>query len=564
MTKKETEEFVMNESFEDLLNETLGEKGSKFEGSVVKGTIIVIDDEFATIDVGLKSEGKVPLKEFHAAAKDLKVGEQVDVYIERVENKHGNAVLSREKACREEAWVELEKMNEKGEHVIGTIFNKIRGGFAVDVMGTVAFLPGSQIDVRPIKDATSLMNKPQPFLIVKMDKSRGNIVVSRRAILEENQEETRAELLSKMEEGQVLQGIVKNITDYGAFVDLGGVDGLLHVTDISWSRINNPAEALSIGETIDVKITKFNKETNRISLGMKQLEANPWVDVSKRYKVGQVVKGKVTNITDYGAFIELEKGLEGLTHISEISWTKKNINPSKVVSTSQEVEAMILEVDEEKQRISLGLKQCTANPWDEFHASNPDGKIIEGPVKNITEFGLFIGLNEEIDGMVHLSDLSWDLAGEEAVKEFKKGDVVKAKILDVNIEKERISLGIKQLTEDSFESSMKGIKKGAAVKGKVSKVTDGGIEIDINEDVHGFIKSADLAKSKADCDPANFNEGDEVEAKVVSIDRTSRKVGLSVKALEIAAEKEAIAEYTNNGEATSSLGDVLGAALKNK
>lgn len=564
MTKTNTEEFVMNESFEALLNETLGEKGSKFEGSVVKGTILLLDNDFATIDVGLKSEGKVPLREFNASAKDLKVGEQVDVYIERVENKHGDAVLSREKAVREEAWVELEKLYENGEHVTGTIFNKIRGGFAVDVMGTVAFLPGSQIDVRPIKDATSLMNKPQPFAIVKMDKSRGNIVVSRRAILEENQEETRAELLSKMEEGQVVKGIVKNITDYGAFIDLGGVDGLLHVTDISWSRINHPSEALSVGQSLDVKITKFNKETNRISLGIKQLEENPWVDVSKRYQVGQVVKGKVTNITDYGAFIELEKGLEGLTHVSEISWTKKNVNPSKVVSTSQEVEAMILEVDEAKQRISLGLKQCTANPWEEFHANHPDGEIIEGPVKNITEFGLFIGLNDEIDGMVHLSDISWDATGEEAVKEFKKGDVVKARILDVNIEKERISLGIKQLTEDSFESAIKGVKKGAAVKGTISKITDGGVEVAINEEVTGFIKTADLAKSKADQDVSNFKEGDEIEAKVVSIDRSSRSVNLSVRALEIAAEKQAIAEYTNTEDATSSLGDALASAMKNK
>jgi small subunit ribosomal protein S1 len=563
MTKKETEEFVLNESFEDLLNETIG-KDTKFEGSVVKGPIIELDSDFATIDVGLKSEGKVPLKEFNASAKDLTVGDQVDVYIERVESKNGSAVLSREKAVREEAWVELEKLYNNGEHVVGTIFNKIRGGFAVDVMGTVAFLPGSQIDVRPIKDATPLMNNPQPFAIVKMDKQRGNIVVSRRAILEENQEETRAELLSKMEEGQVVKGIVKNITDYGAFIDLGGIDGLLHVTDISWSRINHPSEALQIGQTIDVKITKFNKETNRISLGMKQLEENPWIDVSKRYKVGQVVKGKVTNITDYGAFIELEKGLEGLTHVSEISWTKKNINPAKVVSTSQEVDAMILEVDEEKQRISLGLKQCTPNPWESFHNEHPDGEVIEGPVKNITEFGLFIGLNEEIDGMVHLSDISWDISGEEAVKEYKKGDIVKARILDVNIEKERISLGIKQLTEDTFESSLKGIKKGSAVKGKISKVLEEGVEVEINEELHGFVKVTDLAKAKADQDVTKYNEGDEIEAKVVSIDRSSRKVALSVRALEIAAEKEAIAEYTKNEEFTSSFGDILDNALNSK
>jgi len=563
MTKKETEEFVLNESFEDLLNETIG-TDSKFEGSVVKGTIIALDSDFATIDVGLKSEGKVPLREFHASAKDLKIGDSVDVYIEKVENKHGEASLSREKACKEEAWVELEKIYEKGEHVVGTIFNKIRGGFAVDVMGTVAFLPGSQIDIRPIKDPTPLMNNPQPFAIVKMDRQRGNIVVSRKVVLGESQEENRNELLSNLEEGQVVTGIVKNITDYGAFIDLGGVDGLLHVTDISWSRINHPSENLQVGQSIDVKITKFNKETNRISLGMKQLEENPWVDVAKRYSVGQKVKGKVTNITDYGAFIELEKGLEGLTHVSEISWTKKNVNPSKILSTSQEVDAVILEVDEDKQRISLGLKQCTANPWEEFHASHPDGEVIEGPVKNITEFGLFIGLNDEIDGMVHLSDISWNESGEEAVKNFKKGDMVKARIIDVNIEKERISLGIKQLEEDSFESTVKGIKKGATVKGKVSKIDEDGIEVAIDEEVSGFIKAGDLAKSKADCNPENFKEGEEIEAKVISIDRSSRRVNLSIRALEIAAEKEVLAEYTDNTKATSSLGDILGDALKNK
>lgn len=455
----------MTENFEDLLNEQFGGKG--IVGTVMKGTIIRLTDDFATVDVGLKSEGRIPLREF-GKNDELKVGDVVEVLVDRYEDKDGNIVLSREKARREEVWQDLEKMMNNNERVNGVIFGRVKGGFTVDLNGAIAFLPGSQIDIRPIKDITPLMGISQPFQILKMDKVRGNIVVSRRVVLEETRASARAELIDTIKEGSVLEGIVKNLTDYGAFIDLGGVDGLLHVTDISWKRINHPAEVLSLGQTVKVQVIKFNEDTQRISLGMKQLENDPWQAVADKYKVGEVYKGKVTNITDYGAFIELEDGIEGLVHVSEMSWTRKNVHPGKIVSTSQEVEVKVLEVDPEKRRISLGIKQCTPNPWAAYVEEHPLGSVIEGKIKNITEFGLFIGLSDEIDGMIHLSDISWEKSGEEAVKDYTKGQTIEAKIIDVDVEKERISLGIKQLSENNIAMTLDSLKKGDIVKAVVT------------------------------------------------------------------------------------------------
>ncbi len=547
----------MTEDFEALLNEQLGDNG--ITGSVVKGTIIRLTPDFATVDVGLKSEGRIPLREFGQNA-ELKIGDIVEVYVDRYEDKDGNIVLSREKARREEVWQDLEKSMNANERVNGIIFGRVKGGFTVDLNGAIAFLPGSQIDIRPIRDITPLMGISQPFQILKMDKVRGNIVVSRRVVLEETRAEARAELIDTLKEGSVLDGVVKNITDYGAFIDLGGVDGLLHVTDISWKRINHPAEVLSVGQTVKVKVIKFNEDTQRISLGMKQLEEDPWQHVAEKYKVGDVYTGKVTNITDYGAFVELEDGIEGLVHVSEMSWTRKNVHPGKIVSTSQEVEVKVLEVDPEKRRISLGIKQCTPNPWAAYVEEHPVGSVIEGKIKNITEFGLFIGLSDEIDGMIHLSDISWDKSGEEAVKDYTKGQEIQAKIIDVDVEKERISLGIKQLTEDAVSSALEGLKKGDVVKATVVSSDDKGVSVEVNG-ISAVIKKADLSKDKAEQNPENFKAGDVVEAKITSVDRKNGKIGLSVKALEIEEEKKVLEEYSNTSSG-STLGDALGEALK--
>ena len=547
----------MTESFEDLLNEKFGENG--ITGSVVKGTIIRITPDFAMVDVGLKSEGRIPLREFGQNA-DLKIGDQVEVYVDRYEDREGNIVLSREKARREEAWLDLEKCLQSGERVNGVIFGRVKGGFTVDLNGAIAFLPGSQIDIRPIRDITPLMGISQPFQILKMDKIRGNIVVSRRVVLEETRAEARAELISDLKEGSILDGVVKNITDYGAFIDLGGVDGLLHVTDISWKRINHPAELLSVGQTIKVQVIKFNEDNQRISLGMKQLESDPWAAVASRYNVGDIYNGKVTNIIDYGAFVELEEGIEGLVHVSEMSWTRKNVHPGKIVSTSQEVEVKVLEVDADKRRISLGIKQCTSNPWAAFIDENPVGSIIEGKIKNITEFGLFLGLSDEIDGMIHLSDISWDKSGEEAVKDYTKGQDISAKIIDVDVEKERISLGIKQLSENTTAIALDGLKKGDVVKASVVSTDDKGVNVEVNG-AAATIKKADLSKDKAQQNPENYNAGDVVEAKVTSVDKKNNKIGLSIKALEVEEEKKALEEYTS-ASSGSSFGDVLGEALK--
>lgn len=508
----------------------------------------------------MKSEGRIPLREF-GQNNELKIGDQIEVYVDRYEDRDGNIVLSREKARREEVWIDLEKSMNAGERVNGVIFGRVKGGFTVDLNGAIAFLPGSQIDIRPIRDITPLMGISQPFQILKMDKVRGNIVVSRRVVLEETRAEARAELIDTLKEGSILEGVVKNITDYGAFIDLGGVDGLLHVTDISWKRINHPAEVLSVGQTVKVQVIKFNEDNQRISLGMKQLENDPWQAVADKFEVGQVYTGKVTNITDYGAFVELEDGIEGLVHVSEMSWTRKNVHPGKIVSTSQEVQVKVLEVDPEKRRISLGIKQCTPNPWAAYVEEHPVGSVIEGKIKNITEFGLFVGLSDEIDGMIHLSDISWDKAGEEAVKDYAKGQDIQAKIIDVDVEKERISLGIKQLTENTFASALDGVKKGDVVKATVTSADDKGVNVEVNG-VNAYIKKADLSKDKAAQNPENYNEGDVLEAKVTSVDKKNNKLGLSVKALEIEEEKKALEEYSSTASAGSSLGEALGEALK--
>lgn len=547
----------MTENFADLLNEQFGDNG--ILGTVVKGTIIKVSSDFVTVDVGLKSEGNIPLREF-GTNPELKAGDVVEVLVDRYEDRDGNIVLSREKARREEVWADLEKSMNAGERVNGVIFGRVKGGFTVDLNGAIAFLPGSQIDIRPIRDITPLMGISQPFQILKMDKVRGNIVVSRRVVLEETRAEARAELIDGIKEGAVLDGVVKNITDYGAFIDLGGVDGLLHVTDISWKRINHPAEVLTVGQNVKVQVIRFNEDNQRISLGMKQLENDPWQAVADKYKVGEVYTGKVTNITDYGAFVELEDGIEGLVHVSEMSWTRKNVHPGKIVSTSEEVQVKILEVDPEKRRISLGIKQCMANPWAAYIEEHPVGSVITGKIKNITEFGLFVGLTDEIDGMIHLSDISWDKSGEEAVKDYSKGQEIEAKIIDVDVEKERISLGIKQLSEDTVNEALSGLKKGDVVKAVVKATEDKGIIVEVNG-LSTLIKKADLSKDKASQNPDNFKEGDEVEAKVTSLDKKNGKFGLSIKALEVEEEKKVLEEYSNTSSG-SSLGDALGEALK--
>ena len=557
MTNTEFKMPEMTENFADLLNEQFGENG--ILGTVVKGTIVRISDDYVTVDVGLKSEGNIPVREF-GTNPELKVGDVVEVLVDRYEDKDGNIVLSREKARREEVWVDLEKSMNAGERVNGIIFGRVKGGFTVDLNGAIAFLPGSQIDIRPIRDITPLMGISQPFQILKMDKVRGNIVVSRRVVLEETRAEARAELIDGIKEGAILDGVVKNITDYGAFIDLGGVDGLLHVTDISWKRINHPAEVLTVGQNVKVQVIRFNEDTQRISLGMKQLENDPWQAVADKYKVDEVYKGKVTNITDYGAFVELEDGIEGLVHVSEMSWTRKNVHPGKIVSTSEEVEVKVLEVDADKRRISLGIKQCQPNPWAAYVEEHPVGSVITGKIKNITEFGLFIGLTDEIDGMIHLSDISWEKSGEEAVKDYTKGQEIEAKIIDVDVEKERISLGIKQLSEDSVNQALANIKKGDTVKAVVKEIDDKGITVEV-EGLNAVIKKADLSKDKALQNPANFNEGDTVEAKVTSVDKKNVKIGLSIKALEVDEEKKVLEEYSNTSGG-SSLGEALGEALK--
>jgi small subunit ribosomal protein S1 len=554
------------EDFAAMLEESFTQ-GSPQEGTVVKGKVVGIEKDLAVIDVGAKTEGRVALREFAAPGRqsEIKIGDEVEVYLERVENALGEAVLSRDKARREESWGKLEKAFNNNEKVTGIIFNQVKGGFTVDLDGAVAFLPRSQVDIRPIRDVTPLMNVNQPFQILKMDRRRGNIVVSRRTVLEETRAEQRQELVQNLEEGQVIEGVVKNITDYGAFVDLGGIDGLLHVTDIAWRRVNHPTEVLSIGQHVKVKIIKINHETHRISLGMKQLLDDPWQGIEAKYPVAARFKGRVTNITDYGAFVELEPGIEGLIHVSEMSWTKKNVHPGKIVSTSQEVEVQILEVDPVKRRISLGLKQTMRNPWEVFVEKHPPGSLVEGEVKNKTEFGLFLGLDGDVDGMVHLSDLDWKRPGEQVIDEYKKGDTVQAQVLDVDVEKERIALGIKQLQGDPMSQGAAGeLKKGSVVTCEVTEVKEAGLDVAIvGTDLTAFVKRNELARERGDQRPERFAVGQKFDARVTQFDRKTHKVAVSIKALEVAEEKEALAQY-GSADSGASLGDILGAALKQR
>ena len=548
------------EAFEKLLNESLDSSTPK-EGEVVNGSVIAIEAGQAIIDIGYKMEGRVDLREFSIPGQppEISVGDTVEVYLEKVEGSRGEALLSREKARREEAWDRLEKASGKNEKVDGVIFGRVKGGFTVDLGGAIAFLPGSQVDVRPIRDTNSLMNFSQPFQILKMDRRRGNIVVSRRAILEESRAEQRAELVGNLAEGSIADGVVKNITEYGAFIDLGGVDGLLHVTDMAWRRVNHPSELLNIGDTIKVQVIKINKDTHRISLGMKQLQDDPWSDVEKRYPLGSNHTGRVTNITDYGAFVELESGVEGLVHVSEMSWTKKNVHPGKIVSTSQELEVMVLEIDTEKRRVSLGLKQTKGNPWENFAENNPVGSNVEGEIKNITEFGLFVGLGEEIDGMVHLTDLDWNKSGEEALEIYKKGDLVKAKVTDIDIEKERISLSIKALEKDPYEDTVSGLKRGQVVTVTISNLQENGVDVEYNG-INSFIRRSDLSRDRSEQRSDKFVVGDKVDVRITNIDKANRKVNFSIKAKEIAEEKEAVQQY-GSSDSGASLGDILSVAL---
>ena len=557
---KTIQDRIESKEFAALLESSMESQAK--QGSVVKGRIIELQNDAVVVDVGLKSEGRISLKEFSTPGQEpeIKVGDEVDVFVDRMEDRNGETVLSREKARREEAWLEMEISHKKNERVTGVIFGRVKGGFTVDLGGAVAFLPGSQVDIRPIRDITPLMGTPQPFHILKMDRQRGNIVVSRRAVLEESREEARSDMMENIAEGSVVEGIVKNITDYGAFIDLGGVDGLLHVTDISWKRVNHPSELLQVGQTVNVQIIRFNQETGRISLGMKQLETDPWEGVSAKYPIKGVFKGRVTNITDYGAFVELEDGIEGLVHVSEMSWTKKNVHPGKIISTSEEVEVMVLEVDMDKRRISLGIKQCQENPWAGFSDKCKVGDEIEGEINNITEFGLFVAVDADIDGMVHISDISWEDQTIEALKPFNKGEKVKVKVLDIDAEKERVALGIKQLTDDPFEGAMKGMAKGAVVTCTVSEVKATIVDVTVNDGVTGTIKKADLSRERSEQRTDRFAVGEKVDAKIITVDQKNRKVGLSIKARELDEDKQALEEFGST-ESGASLGDILGAAL---
>lgn len=552
----------LKENFSDLLEESLV-SSKQLAKTVITGTVIAIESDVVIIDVGLKSEGRIPLREFVAAGEtsQIKAGDQIDVYLERMENRDGQIVLSYEKARREAGWKDLERSFQANERVNGVIFGKVKGGFTVDLNGAVAFLPGSQVDVRPIRDINPLMDIDQPFQILKMDRARGNIVVSRRAVLEESRAEARSELISSLQEGQILEGMVKNLTDYGAFIDLGGVDGLLHVTDISWRRVNHPSDALEIGQKVKVQVIRFNADTQRISLGMKQLEEDPWSSVVNKYPLGENFEGKVTNITDYGAFVELEEGIEGLAHVSDMSWTKKGVHPNQLVSVGQKITIKILSIDADKRRIALGLKQCIDNPWKKLQEQFPIGAELEGEIKNITEFGLFVGMNDQIDGMVHMSDLSWSVPGDEAIKEYKKGQTLKVKVIDIDSEKERVVLGVKQLKSDPFEEGIAELKRGSIVTCEVIATDDEGVGVSVGEGLTGYIRKTDLAKDRGDCRPDRYAVGEKVDAKVLSVDRKTRRVSLSVKAREMEEEKQVMAEYGST-DSGASLGDILGAAMK--
>jgi small subunit ribosomal protein S1 len=553
---------AMSEDFAAMLDTTFSAE-TPIEGSVVKGIVISIENDTVVIDIGMKAEGRVSVKEFIEQGKtepSIKPGDEVEVFLDALDDQHGEANISREKAKREEALSLLEKAYDAQQRVTGIIFGRVKGGFTVDVQGALAFLPGSQVDIRPVRDMNPLMHTPLEFQILKMDRKRGNIIVSRRAIMDESRAEARDELLKDMSEGKVLEGVVKNITDYGAFIDMGGIDGLLHITDIAWHRISHPSEVLHVGQVIKVKVIRYNDETKRVSLGLKQLSDDPWSKVDAQFPLGAKVKGTVTNITDYGAFVELAPGIEGLIHVSEMSWTRKNVHPGKILSTSQEVEVMVLEIDRDKRRISLGLKQCQSNPWDAFAAAHPEGAEVQGVVRNITDFGIFIGLTEEIDGLIHMSDLAWDKSGEEALKDYKKGDTIKAKVLTIDIEKERISLGVKQLSEDPM-SGKEGPKKGATVTAKVTEVTADALTVELEDGLTGTISNRDVARDRDQQSTSRFSVGDTVSAKVIKVDGRTRVATLSIKALEMAEEKEAVKAYAGGDAGAGSLGDVLADAL---
>ena len=553
------EEYTIEgENFGELVDDSFG---VDVLGKVIPGEIISIDQEYVVIDTGLKSEGRVPLHEFTSMGEQEKiaVGDIIDVYLERMENKDGEVAISREKAKREAAWQDLVKKFNNKEEVEGMIIGKIRGGYNVDLSGAPAFLPGSQVDIRPVRDVTPLMNMVQPFQILKMDSERGNIVVSRRMVLEQGRAEQRRDALKNLQVNQVITGVVKNVTDYGAFVDLGSIDGLLHVTDMSWSRLRHPSEVAKIGDTLEVMIIRFNEETQRISLGLKQLQENPWQRAAKTYLKGEKFEGTVTNITDYGAFVELEPGIEGLVHLSEMRWVKRNVHPSKLLSTGETVEVIVLNFDQERQRISLGMKQCMPNPWDELLERIKVGDTIEGSVKNTFEFGLFVTLHDDIDGMVHISDIDWTVPGEEAIKKYKEGDVVKTKVLNIDPERARVSLGIKQLTKDTNAAA--DLRKGSVVTCVITKVQPAGIEVLVRDQLSGFIRRGDLSASRDLQSVGRFAEGEKVDAKITNIDKSSNNITLSIKALEIAEEREAMETY-GSADSGATLGHILGSALK--
>ena len=556
MTK--TEEIILEENFNELLEKSLLDFKYK-EGQIIKGTVLSIVNDTVVVDVGLKSEGRIPIKEFHSPGEEhnVKVGEKYDVYLEKLENKEGEALLSRDRARKEESWNNLEKIQDSNQQVMGIITERVKGGFAVDIDGALAFLPGSQVDLKPIKDISPLLNKPQPMIILKMDKLRGNIVVSRRALLEESRKADRSKLLSDISEGDKLKGLIKNITDYGVFVDLGGMDGLIHVTDLSWERVNHPSEKFKVGDEIEVIVTKYDKENNRISLGLKQLTEDPWKNVDNEYKVGSIIKSKISNIADYGAFVQLERGVEGLIHNSELSWVNKNVHPNNIVSIGEELEVMILEIDHNKRRISLGRKQCIENPWKLFADKNKKGDIVEGKIKNLTDFGIFVELSNNLDGLIHLSDISWEKSGEEAIKDYKVDDLIKFKILEIDLDKERVSLGIKQLSSDPSKSD-ETVNK--VVTGIVSEIEKDKVFVKFDKDKNGFIKRTNLAKSKTEQNTERFAVKEKIDAKVIKKLTKDNLYELSVKDLEIQEEKKALKEY---GSSTSgaSIGDIIGAAL---
>ncbi|MBV8043261.1 30S ribosomal protein S1 [Pluralibacter sp.] len=539
----------MTESFAQLFEESLKEIETR-PGSIVRGVVVSIDKDVVLVDAGLKSESAIPAEQFKNAAGELEiqVGDEVDVALDAVEDGFGETLLSREKAKRHEAWITLEKAYEEAETVTGVINGKVKGGFTVELNGIRAFLPGSLVDVRPVRDTLHLEGKELEFKVIKLDQKRNNVVVSRRAVIESENSAERDQLLENLQEGMEVKGIVKNLTDYGAFVDLGGVDGLLHITDMAWKRVKHPSEIVNVGDEITVKVLKFDRERTRVSLGLKQLGEDPWVAIAKRYPEGTKLTGRVTNLTDYGCFVEIEEGVEGLVHVSEMDWTNKNIHPSKVVNVGDVVEVMVLDIDEERRRISLGLKQCKSNPWQQFAETHNKGDRVEGKIKSITDFGIFIGLDGGIDGLVHLSDISWNVAGEEAVREYKKGDEIAAVVLQVDAERERISLGVKQLAEDPFNNWVALNKKGAIVNGKVTAVDAKGATVELADGVEGYLRASEASRDRVEDATLVLSVGDDVEAKFTGVDRKNRAISLSVRAKDEADEKDAIASVNNKQE----------------